>query len=199
MAVYRSIASDCGPIVFKERKSKFLGFAFNVEDLDQAKIKINELRATFPDATHICYAYKIGVERPEIRMNDDGEPSYSAGAPIFGQIEAFKLENILLCVVRYFGGTKLGVGGLIHAYRETAKACLEASQIETIVPRKKLIIAFGYEALDQVMRVIAQNQLKIATQEMGLSCKIHLKCAAEDLESLKGIFTAIGGVTLSEI
>lgn len=197
MKIFRSIAADCGPVLFKDRKSKFFGFAFNVEDLNQVKNKILELKAAYPDSSHICYAYKIGTDRPEIRMNDDGEPAYSAGAPIFGQIEAYELCNILVCVIRYYGGTKLGIGGLIHAYRETTKACLEQSQITNIIPTKILILNFEYAVLDQVMRIISQKQLKITDQKMGLSCAIALKGQENEVDEILKIFTSTPGVSIT--
>ena len=196
MLAYTTIHKPCGPHIYKDRKSKFIGFAYPANSTSEAKAYIADLHATYPDATHVCYAYKIGFEQPEIRMNDDGEPSYSAGAPIFGQLEAFGLSNVLICVVRYYGGTKLGVGGLIQAYREAAKLALESATLISVLPKVNFKLDFEYKNLDAVMRIISQNRLQIHNQEMGLSCSITLSINASDANSIPGLFSAISGLKL---
>lgn len=191
MAAYLTLAAASPMVELTERKSKFLSVAYPVQAMEAVSERLAELGAAYPDATHICYAYRIGRDRPEVRMNDDGEPSYSAGAPIFGQIEAFGLFDVLVCVVRYYGGTKLGVGGLIQAYREAARGCLELARIVEKVPTLLLDLHFEYAAMDAVMRFIAQRQIKMLEQEMALKGRIRIRIPAAGatafLENLKGI------------
>lgn len=191
---YKTLTAPCGPVLLRERKSKFLGFAFPARSREEVGAHLEGLRTAYPDATHICYAFRIGLGRPETRMHDDGEPAYSAGAPIFGQIEAFDLHNVLVCAVRYYGGTKLGVGGLIQAYRETARNCLQQAMVVLKEPCRTLGLDFGYEALDAVMRTIAHNQLSIEQQEMALRCRVFLRVPAAREAGVFELFQAIPGV-----
>ncbi|MEJ2585900.1 MAG: YigZ family protein, partial [Robiginitalea sp.] len=161
---FKTIIKSSGPFLYKDRKSKFLGWVFPAKSPDHAIKRVETLREKYPDATHICYAYRTGVEKPMVRMNDDGEPAYSAGTPIYHQIESEELFNVLVCVVRYYGGTKLGVGGLIQAYREAARGVLEEARIVTRVPVCILTLDFEYPLLDAVMRFISQHQLKLRSQ-----------------------------------
>lgn len=199
MLEYTTIQKPCGPALYKDRKSKFIGLAYPVNSTSEAKDYVSEVRATYPDATHLCYAYKIGSEQPEVRMNDDGEPPYSAGAPILGQLEAFGLSNVLICVVRYYGGTKLGVGGLIQAYREAAKLALGSATLISVLPKVNFKLDFEYKNLDAVMRIISQNRLQIHNQEMGLSCSIILSINAPDANSIPGLFSAISELKLVDL
>ncbi len=194
---YKTLSAPSGPVQLKERKSKFLGYAFPVRSREEVGQQLGTLRATYPDATHICYAFRIGLRQPETRMNDDGEPAYSAGAPIFGQIEAFDLHNVLVCVVRYYGGTKLGVGGLMQAYRETARNCLQEAQLEVREPSRNLELRFGYEALDAVMRTISHHQLDIDRQDMALRCRLLVRVPAAREEEVLAFFQAIPGLATS--
>lgn len=193
---YKTLADPCGPVLLKERKSKFLGYAFPVQSREEAARHLEALWAAHADATHICYAFRIGLRQPETRMNDDGEPAYSAGAPIFGQIEAFDLQNVLVCVVRYYGGTKLGVGGLIQAYRETARNCLETARFTVKEPSRTLELRFGYQALDAVMRTISHHQLTIDSQDMSLRCRVFISVPAAREAEVSELFRAIQGVTM---
>ena len=126
---YRTLAASSEETLFKDRGSKFFGYAFPVQSEEEVKLQIDELRAQHSNARHFCYAFQLGVESISYRANDDGEPNNSAGMPIYGQIQSFNITNVLVVSVRYFGGTKLGVGGLINAYRNSAKLAIEASQI----------------------------------------------------------------------
>lgn len=191
---YKTLSGPYGPAVLKERKSKFLGYAFPVRTREGVARQLESLRTTYPDATHICYAFRIGLRQPETRMNDDGEPAYSAGAPIFGQIEAFDLQNVLVCVVRYYGGTKLGVGGLIQAYRDAARKCLEEAPVVLKEPSRALELRFGYGSLDAVMRTLAHHQLAIEQQDMALRCRVVLRVPAAREEAVYELFQAIQGV-----
>lgn len=196
-APYKTLTAPCGPVLLRERKSKFLGFAFPARSREEVGAHLEGLRAAYPDATHICYAFRIGLRRPETRMHDDGEPSYSAGAPIFGQIEAFDLHNVLICVVRYYGGTKLGVGGLVQAYRETARSCLQEAPMEIREPSGMLKLHFGYECLDAVMRTISQQQLAIDRQQMQLRCQVLIRVPAAREGPVLELFRAIPGVDVA--
>ncbi|ASV31956.1 IMPACT family protein [Maribacter cobaltidurans] len=171
-ATYRTITQPSEEILYKERKSKFYGYAFPVQSEEEVKSIIEELKKKHPTANHVCYAWQLGVTDISYRANDDGEPNNSAGMPIYGQIQSFEVTNILIAVARIFGGTKLGVGGLISAYREAAKIALENSRIEERVLKGQLQITFDYEEMDTVMRFIKKHQLEIDSQELHLNCKI---------------------------
>ncbi|CAC9975750.1 IMPACT family protein [Flavobacterium panici] len=166
---YQTIASASEEILFKEKGSKFFGYAFPIENEDEVKPIIEDLRKLHPHAVHYCYAYQLGTA-PKIsyRANDDGEPSNTAGAPIYGQIQSFGVTNILIVVVRIFGGTKLGVGGLIAAYRTTAQMTLEVCEIIEKTIDVQFLISFDYKNMNKVMRVIKEKKLDIISQEMEI-------------------------------
>jgi len=145
--------------LYKEKGSKFIAYAFEVRDENDVKRQLEEIRRQHPQARHVCYAYRLGISGETYRYNDDGEPSGTAGKPIFGQLLSFNVTYILIAVVRYFGGTKLGVGGLIAAYKEAAKdALLSANIVEKIVTRT-IDFTFDYAKMNDVMRFLKQHQL----------------------------------------
>jgi len=181
---YKTIAKASEEVLLKEKKSKFYGFAFPVQDEEQAKLQIDGLRKQFPTANHVCYAWQIGINDPTYRANDDGEPNNSAGMPIYGQIQSFEVTNILIAVVRVFGGTKLGVGGLISAYRNTAKLALENSTIVQKIIEEQLLLKFEYAEMDLVMRFIKKKQLNITSQELNLDCEIIIAVRKSELEKV---------------
>lgn len=195
---FKTLNSPSGPALYKEKKSKFLGFACPVKSLEEAEAFLAGLRKQYSDATHLCYAYRIGLDQPKIRMNDDGEPTYSAGAPIFGQIESLELFNVLVCVIRYYGGTKLGVGGLIQAYRETAGMALEDGSVITIQPQQALILNFDYPRLDAVMRFVSHHQLSIYRQRMEMNCTLELRLPVKDKERIREGISALGPIEIIE-
>ena len=160
--------------LYKEKGSKFLSFAFPVNDVDEVKTRLEELRKQYYDARHYCYAYILGKTGDAIRANDDGEPGHSAGDPILGQIKSRELTNTLVVVVRYFGGTKLGVSGLINAYKTAASEALDSNSIIKVPILKSIKIRFEYPLLNSVMKLIKDEELKIETQEMGMSCEMSL-------------------------
>ena len=170
---YRTIdvKSEC---LLKEKQSKFYGYAFPISDIESVKSSIDSLKKMHHSARHFCYAYQIGVQDLVFRVNDDGEPRNSAGAPIYGQIQSFELTNILIVVVRYFGGTKLGIGGLVPAYKECAKLTIESNTIIIKEITIKVQIKFDYLLMNKVMRVIKENNLKILNQQMDTSCVFEL-------------------------
>ncbi|KRB57657.1 YigZ family protein [Flavobacterium sp. Root186] len=193
---YQTIARESEEVLFKEKGSKFFGYAFPIENEDEVKPIIEDLRKLHPHAVHFCYAYQLGTA-PKIsyRANDDGEPSNTAGAPIYGQIQSFGVTNVLIVVVRIFGGTKLGVGGLIAAYRTTAQMTLEVSEIVEKTIDVQFLISFDYKNMNKVMRVIKEKKLEIISQEMemdedsGLPIgKIITKTRKKNAESIFDIF-----------
>ena len=146
---------------FKEKGSKFIAYCIPFIEEESLKTELNNIKKIHPQARHICYAYKIGVTKVKTRANDDGEPNNSAGTPILGQINSFNITNVLIAVVRYFGGTKLGVGGLVTAYKTAAKEAILTNTITTEVLKSILNIEFSYLHLQQIMRLLKANGAKI--------------------------------------
>ena len=186
--LYRTLKKPSDEQVYKEKGSKFLGYAFPIESAAQVDIHIQQLKKTHSKARHWCYAWQIGVEKPTYRYNDDGEPSNSAGKPIYGQIQSFELTNILIVVVRYFGGTKLGVGGLVTAYKSAAKLSLEHADVVEKMLMDTLIVAFDYVHMDKVMRIIKEHQLQILHQKMELNCLFEISVRKNKAEEILQIF-----------
>jgi len=160
--------------LLKEKQSKFYGYAFPIAGIESVKSSLDSLKKTHYSARHFCYAYQIGKQSIVYRVNDDGEPRNSAGIPIYGQIQSFDLTNVLIVVVRYFGGTKLGVGGLVSAYKECAKLTIESNTIITKDIIITIQIKFDYLLMNKVMRVIKEHNLKILNQQMHTSCVFEL-------------------------
>ena len=192
---YTTIAKATEEILFKEKSSKFFGYAFPIKSEEEVKPIIEQLRKLHPHAVHYCYAYQIGTEKISYRTNDDGEPSNTAGAPIYGQIQSFGLTNVLLVVVRIFGGIKLGVGGLISAYKTTAQLVLEEAEIIEKTIDISFLISFDYKNMNKVMRVIKEKKLDIVTQTMeliedsGIALgKIEIKTRKKNAEVIFDIF-----------
>lgn len=180
--------------IFKDRGSKFISFAWPVNSEDRIKEILDTLRGKYHDARHHCYAWRLGAEKDHFRVNDDGEPSNTAGKPILGQIQKYDLTNILIVVVRYFGGTLLGTGGLINAYREAAANALEQSGIITENVEELYDINFPYSDMNMVMKVLKEEQAEQVTQDFGMDCSIRaripLKKSKKLYERLKRIKTA---------
>jgi uncharacterized YigZ family protein len=192
---YITIAKATEEILFKEKSSKFFGYAFPIQSEEEVKPIIEQLRKQHPHAVHYCYAYQIGTEKISYRANDDGEPSNTAGAPIYGQIQSFGVTNVLLVVVRIFGGIKLGVGGLISAYKTTAQLVLEEAEIIEKTIDISFLITFDYKNMNKVMRVIKEKKLDIVTQTMELEedsgialGKIEIKTRKKNAEFIFDIF-----------
>ena len=159
--------------VFRDRGSRFIAFAFPVYSLDEIKSILTGLKKEFNDARHHCYAYRLGAAKQEYRANDDGEPSSSAGKPILGQIQAHDLSNILIVVIRYFGGTLLGVGGLINAYRSAASDALQNARIVEGVERLPVLIRYPYALTNDIMKIIDEEKIKITNQDFTDACKLE--------------------------
>lgn len=171
---YNTIAFPSEESLFKEKSSKFFGYAFPIESEEEVKPIIEILKKRHPHAVHYCYAYQIGTETIQYRANDDGEPSNTAGTPIYGQIQSFGLTNVLIVVVRIYGGIKLGVGGLISAYKTSAQITLESCEIIEKTIDIPFQISFDYKNMNKVMRVIKEKKLDIASQEMEVNEKTNL-------------------------
>ena len=166
---YNTIDFTPEEILFKEKNSKFFGYAFPLSTEEEIKPLIDNLRKQHPNAGHFCYAYQLGTNTISYRANDDGEPSNSAGMPIYGQIQSFSVTNILIVVVRIFGGVKLGVGGLISAYKTTAQLVLESCEIIEKTIDIPFMISFNYKNMNKVMRIIKEKKLEIVNQEMEIN------------------------------
>ena len=193
---YRTIdiKSEC---LLKEKQSKFYGYAFPISDIESVKSSIDSLKKTHHSARHFCYAYQIGVQDLVYRVNDDGEPRNSAGIPIYGQIQSFDLTNILIVVVRYFGGTKLGVGGLVSAYKECAKLTIESNTIITKEITIKIQLKFDYLLMNKVMRVIKEHNLEILNQQMHTSCVFELLTTRQNNDIVCDQFKRHLGIVIS--
>lgn len=170
--IYKTIKETPKPSVFKEKGSKFYGYAFPLSHEDQVATYIDQLKNKHSNAGHFCYAWQMGIEDLMYRVDDDGEPNNSAGRPIHGQIQAYDLTNILVVSVRYFGGIKLGVGGLIKAYRNSAKLVLENCKIIEKTVDRFFQLNFEYAQMSRVMRFIEENRLNLISQKMELDCQL---------------------------
>ncbi|PZQ92232.1 MAG: YigZ family protein [Flavobacterium johnsoniae] len=197
---YRTLDFPSEEVLYKEKNSKFFGYAFPISSEEEAKEILDSLRKQHHSARHWCYAFQIGTEKIHFRANDDGEPSNSAGMPIYGQIQSFEITNVLVVVVRYFGGIKLGVGGLIVAYRAAAQMALEASEIVEKTIDIHYLISFDYKNMNKVMRVIKEKNLDIVSQKMEMSCEIELKTRKKNAEMVFDIFSNLYeiGIKLKE-
>ena len=185
---YKTIDQPSEETLFKDRNSKFFGYAFPVLNEEDVKNSIEILKKKHHSARHFCYAWQFGTDKIRFRANDDGEPSNSAGMPIYGQIQAFDVTNILIVSVRYFGGTKLGVGGLINAYRTSAQLALEASEIKEKTIDVQYQLKFDYDLMNKVQRIIKEKQLRIIKQKLELDCEYVISVRKKDSEAIFQIF-----------
>lgn len=195
---YRTIRSNIGGILYKEKNSKFLGYAYTVENEADIKKFLEFLRNEHTGANHVCYAWQLGVEDIVYRVNDDGEPNHSAGMPIYGQIQAFEVTNVLVAVVRYFGGTKLGVGGLISAYRCAAQMALREAKIIEKTIQVPLLLEFDYVSMNIVMRIIKKYSLQIVSQTMEMTCQLTLSIRKSHLTKIKNLFLSLPHVSVKD-
>lgn len=183
---YKTITNKIGEGTYSEKRSKFLAFSHHVETLDEVKEIVASYRKKYYDARHVCYAYMLGAERTEFRANDDGEPSSTAGKPILGQINSNDLTDILIIVVRYYGGVNLGTGGLIVAYKAAAALAIEDSVQETRQVEELVKYDFPYVMMNDVMRVVKEMQPRIVSQEYDNTCSITLSIRKSEAETLRG-------------
>jgi len=196
---YRTILNPSPEVLFKDKNSKFFGYAFPVKNEDEIKNHIETLKKQHYSARHWCYAYQLGEETLRFRANDDGEPSNSAGMPIYGQIQSFHVTNILIVVVRYFGGVKLGVGGLINAYRSAAQMALEYSKIVERTLNIDFLISFEYRNMEKVMRIVKERNLKIVNQKLELDCQLHISVRKNDAELIFDHFNQLFEVSIKKL
>jgi uncharacterized YigZ family protein len=196
---YKTIGVPSEAVLFKDKNSKFWGYAFPIKHEDDVKQLIQTLKKEHHTARHWCYAYQLGTNTVRFRANDDGEPNNSAGAPIYGQIQSFNVTNVLIVVVRYFGGVKLGVGGLINAYRTASQLALEQSKIIERTIDSCFLVKFEYKNMNKVMRIIKEKQLNIINQNLELSCSIKFSVRKGNASSVFEIFDALHQVTIKEL
>ena len=197
MDTYKTIAAPVEEVIFKEKSSKFLGYAFPVTSEEEIKAHLEAVKKAHFSARHWCYAWQLGYGRHQrYRANDDGEPNNTAGIPIYGQIQSFELTNVLVIVVRYFGGIKLGVGGLVQAYKTTAQLTLQETEIEEKLITEELVINFDYPLMNKVMRIVKEQNLTITAQHLTESCELHLAIRQSDYAKVEEIFNNLYGVVL---
>ena len=196
---YKTIEKQSEETLFKDRNSKFFGYAFPVLNEEDIKNALEELKKKHHSARHFCFAWQLGVEAISYRANDDGEPNNSAGMPIYGQIQAFEVTNILIVSVRYFGGTKLCVGGLINAYKNSAQLALEASKIITKTINIQFQLSFGYDVMNKVMRIVKEKQLTLVSQTLELDCQYIISVRKKEAEAILEIFTSLYKVEVKRL
>ena len=196
---YKTIEERSKETLIKDKNSKFYGYAFPVLNESDVKLAIDNLKKKHHTARHFCYSWQLGTETIRFRANDDGEPNNSAGMPIYGQIQAFDVTNILIVSVRYFGGTKLGVGGLIQAYKNSAQITLEASIIIEKTIDVVYALYFEYDLMNKVMRVVKENNLKITDQKLELNCKFHVSVRKKEAKNIFEIFDNIFKLSIKKL
>lgn len=182
--------------IFREKMSKFLAFAHPATTVEEAKAVIATYQKKYFDARHVCWAYMLGFERTNFQSNDNGEPSGTAGKPILGQINSFNLTDVVIVVVRYFGGIKLGTSGLIAAYREAARMAIEEGAIVERKVMKQITYTFPYLAMNDVMRLIKQVQPDILAQQFDNACSMTIAVRADDHDAIVARLSDIDGVSI---
>ncbi len=187
---YKTITAPAQGL-FRDKGSRFLAFAYPVVSEQEVKQVLDTLRKQYYDATHHCYAYVLGFDKSAYRVNDDGEPSGTAGRPIFGQIQSADLTNILIVVIRYYGGTKLGIPGLIHAYKTAAKETLNEAVISTKIVKEVYEVEYSYEAMNDVMKIIKDESLEVINNKFGMKCVIRLAIRHSESERVVAKFSKI--------
>ena len=197
--LYKTITTPSIETLFKDRNSKFYGYAFPVTEEASVKDFLEFLRKKHHTARHFCYAWQLGTESVRFRANDDGEPSNSAGMPIYGQIQSFEVTNILVVSVRYFGGTKLGVGGLINAYRASARLTLESSAIEEKTIDDSFQLNFQYDLMSKVLRILKENSITITHQKLEMDCEMIIAVRKSHTQKVVKIFETLYKVEIKQL
>jgi uncharacterized YigZ family protein len=197
--IFRTVVKPAQGKLFKDKNSKFYGYIFPVINEEQIKSHLEAIKKEHYSARHWCYAYQIGTECRNYRANDDGEPNNSAGMPIYGQIQSFEVTNVLIIVVRYFGGVKLGVGGLINAYRTGAQLALEAAEIVEKTINKTYQLNFEYKNMSKVMRILKENHVKIINQTLELNCLLEISVRKSNSNQIFDLFKMFFGVDIIEL
>lgn len=183
---------------YTEKRSRFLSFAMPVRTVEEVKEQVDSYRKRFYDARHVCWAYMLGPERKQFRANDDGEPSSTAGKPILGQINSNELTDILVIVVRYFGGIELGTSGLIVAYRTAAAEAIAAAEVETRTVDEVITVAFEYPYLNSVMRIVKEDHPVVLSQRFEMDCEMTLQIRKGEAERLKSRLRKVETAYLKE-
>lgn len=196
---YKTILKPSREVLFKEKGSKFFGYAFPVSSEEDVKEHIENLKKQHHSARHFCYAWQLGKNYENYRANDDGEPSNSAGMPIYGQLQSFEITNVLVVVVRYFGGTKLGVGGLIQAYKTTAQMALENCRIVEKTIDETFLLKFEYPEMNTVMRIIKDEDISVVNQKMEMDCEFEIAVRKKDAVRVFELFENTYKVTIKQI
>lgn len=192
MADYYKTLSNTGQAVYREKMSRFLAFAMPVSDADEARTLIKKYQNEYHDARHVCWAYMLGTNRDDYLSTDNGEPSGTAGKPILGQINSFGLTNVLVLVVRYFGGIKLGTSGLIVAYREAARMAIEAATIVEFHEQARLSFTFGYVSMNDIMTIIKRDRVRVVDSAFDNTCEMTVECDADAMPALRDRLAAAG-------
>lgn len=183
---------------FREKMSRFIAFARKVTDAEEAKAIVKSYQNEYHDARHVCWAYMIGPERKEWQLNDNGEPSGTAGKPILGQINSKELTDVVVVVVRYFGGIKLGTPGLIAAYREAARLALEEAGRKEMHDMETITVTFPYMAADGVMRIVKGGDVEVLNRTFDNTCSMTLSFRKDKAQEITGKLLSLDGVTLSQ-
>lgn len=194
---YYTIA-NAGEGLYREKMSRFLAFAIHVEDADCARQIIKEYQNKYHDSRHVCWAYVLGAEGSEWQLNDNGEPSGTAGKPILGQIRSFGLTNVVVIVVRYFGGIKLGTSGLISAYREAARQALEDAGRKECHDMEEMMVEFSYVSADKVMKIVKSMEIEIISRQFDNLCRMELGVRKSMVEELKGRLSKVEGAQVEQ-
>jgi len=198
-AQYKSLTKPGKEILFKDKGSKFYGYCFPVENEEDINQALALLKEKHHKARHFCYAWQLGKTYDTYKANDNGEPNNSAGMPIYGQLQSFEVTNCLVVVVRYFGGTKLGVGGLISAYKATAKMALENAKIKTHTINKQIQITCEYDLMNKVMRLVKELNLNIIEQDLKIRCKFIISIRQNDFNKVKSRFEQVYGLEVKTL
>lgn len=185
--------------IYKEKGSKFLAYAYPIETEDDVKEILGILKKKYYDARHHCYAYKIGHNEDQYRANDDGEPSGTAGKPILGQIRSAELTNVLIVVIRYFGGTLLGTSGLIRSYRTAAANAIKNKNISTIIIKKWFKIHFRYPQMNEVMKILKEGNIKPYDQEFGEQCEMVIAVPLSGIPIISNKMKILNNISIVEI
>lgn len=196
--VFKTIETAVEGIIFKEKSSKFIGYAFPITGEEDIRLQLERIKKMHHSARHWCYAWQLGCGvKQHHRANDDGEPNNSAGIPIYGQIQSFELTNVLVIVVRYFGGIKLGVGGLVQAYKTSAQLTLNEALVVEKQLTNQILLQFQYKDMNKVMRIVKERNLTIVSQQMQMDCSITIEVRQSEAENITKIFASLYEVKMT--
>ncbi len=195
---YKTLLKATEEVLYKDRNSKFYGYAFPLKSKGEVASILEQLSLRHRRASHLCYAWQWGVWQPYHRVNDDGEPTHAAGMPIYGQIQSFGLTNVLVAVIRIYGGTNLGIGGLVRSYRTTARMALEAGEIITEILEQEYIVKCEYHSLGALLRILGQPGISIISQEMIGQCTFHIAVRLKKSVKTEGLIRNIPGVLVEK-